>query len=283
MSLLQKLMRAIPASVFIRLQYLHHFGKLPNLKSPLTFNEKLQWLKLHDHNPLYITMVDKVKAKDYVASIIGEDHIIPTLGVWEKASEINFEQLPEQFVIKCNHDSHGVIICKDKSDFDQNKARVLLGKRLSRNGYYYGREWPYKKVEKRVIAEQLVGNDSGGLIDYKVHCFNGEPKFILVCQNRFDSSGLHEDFYDLSWNVLNVQRPGTPHGALLNRPDKLDEVLKYAKMLSKDIPFLRTDFYIVNNIVLFGELTLYPASGYLPFIPEEYDELFGSWLNLPEK
>lgn len=282
MHLLRNVGRYIPDSLYLKIQYCYHFGKFPDLHNPQTFNEKLQWLKLYDHNPTYTTMVDKVRAKEYVKSRIGEEHIIPTLEVWERAEDIDFDILPEQFVIKCNHDSHGVIVCKDKSHFDVERVRIRLGKRLKNNGYYYAREWPYKNVEKRILAEQFISDESEDLIDYKIHCFNGEPKFILVCQDRFSKTGLKEDFYDLSWKVMDVKRPSAEHGVPVEKPAMLNEMLEMARTLSKGVPFLRTDFYYIHGRILFGELTLFPASGFQRFVPEYYDRLFGDWIDLPK-
>ena len=280
---IKKLLRKIPDPMYLTIKYRHHFGKRPDLRHPKTFNEKLQWLKLHDRRPIYTTMVDKVQAKDYVAGIIGEEHIIPTLGVWESADEIDFNALPDRFVIKCNHDSHGVIVCKDKSKLDEAAVRAKLNRRLTTyNGYYYGREWPYKNVEKRIIAEEYISDGSEELTDYKVHNFNGEPRFILVCRERFSGSGLKEDFYDTDWNLMDVRRPGVGRGEPLARPKELGEMLELSRVLSRGVPFLRTDFYCVGGRVLFGELTLYPASGFQPFEPASYDRTFGDWIDLPE-
>ena len=179
MSLKSSLTDVMPSPLYIRLLYLYHFGKLPHLRNPRTFNEKLQWLKLHDHNPIYTTMVDKVRVKEYVTSLAGAKYIIPNLGIWNNAEEIDFDILPDRFVIKCNHDSHGVIVVNDKGKTNLEAVREKLRKRLQVDGYAYGREWPYKDVERKILAEEFIEGDSGELIDYKVHCFGGEPKFIL--------------------------------------------------------------------------------------------------------
>lgn len=273
----------IPDRLYLRIQYYYHFRKWLNLHRPKTFNEKLQWIKLYDHNPVYTTMVDKVKVKDYVSSIVGAEHIVSTLGVWDSADKIDFNALPNQFVIKCNHDSHGVIVVKDKSLVDENEIRKRLGKRLASSGFSYGRECPYKNVERKIIAEEFISDGHEDLIDYKVHCFNGQPKFILVCRDRFSKSGLKEDFFDISWNLIDVKRPGIPHGEILERPAELEKMLELAEKLSRGVPFLRTDFYCVNGKVLFGELTLFPASGFQKFEPEKCDREFGDWINLSDK
>ncbi len=261
-----------------------YFGKKLNLKKPATFNEKLQWLKLHDRKDIYTKMVDKIEAKEYVGGIIGREHIIRTLGVWNSFDEIDFEKLPEQFVLKCTHDSGDIVICRDKSNFDFNSAKQKLTKGLRTNFYFVGREWPYKNVKPRIIAEEYMSELSTDLSDYKIHCFNGIPLFILVCKDRFSSQGMSEDFFDAEWNHIQVKRPNHHLSKLaIDRPTQLNTMLEYATLLSKDIPFLRVDFYIIKEKVYFGELTFYPASGFARFDPEEYDELFGEYLKLPNE
>lgn len=276
------LAKAIPDKEFIKLKYRKAFGRWPNLKNPQTFNEKLNWLKLYDHNPLYTKMVDKYEAKKYVASIIGEEYIIPTYGVWDKAEDIDFDSLPEKFVLKATHDSGRVIICKDKSTLDRRMAIDEMRKSLRRNFYAVTREWPYKHVKPRIIAEQLLEVSSDeNLADYKVHNFNGVPKVILVCRNRFAETGLTEDIFDTGWTHIDVRRPGHPNSPTLeSKPDTLETMLKLSERLSKDFPFMRTDFYSIGEKVFFGEITLYPASGSAPFDPKNYDDIIGKWLDI---
>lgn len=280
--LLYTLSLIIPDSIYIRFKYRKIFGKWPELKNPKTFNEKLNWLKLYDRNPVYTTMVDKYEAKRYVADLIGEEYIIPTLGVWDKAEDIDFDGLPQKFVLKATHDSGRVLICKDKSKFDRSMAVKEMNESLKRNFYAVTREWPYKNVKPRIIAEQLLESaDNKDLADYKVHNFNGIPKAILVCRDRFADTGLTEDFYDIHWNHLDVKRPGHPNAPLLeNRPVTLDLMLELSSKLAKGYPFMRTDFYTVNDKIYFGEITLYPASGSVPFIPSNYDDVLGKFLEI---
>lgn len=267
----------VPDRIFIMLKYRKAFGRWPNLKDPQTFNEKLNWLKLHDRNPLYTTMVDKYEAKRYVADLIGEEYIIPTLGVWERAEDIDFDSLPDKFVLKATHDSGRVIICRDKSKLDKAKAVKEMRESLKRNFYAVTREWPYKNVKPRIIAEQLLETPNHeDLADYKVHNFNGTPKVILVCRDRFEETGLTEDFFDLEWKHLDVRRPGHPNAPLLEeKPEAFDKMLELSERLAKDYPFMRTDFYTIGEKVYFGEITLYPASGAVPFEPSDYDNIFG--------
>lgn len=266
---------------YLKLIYLFELHKWPDLKNPKTFNEKLQWLKLHDRRPEYTTMVDKYAVKEYVARIIGDEHIIPTLGVWNSFDEIDFNKLPNQFVLKTTHGGGGmaVVICKDKNNFNRQRAKQILDKSLKSDIYTNYREWPYKNVPKRIIAEKYMPSDKG-LIDYKVHNFNGIPKFILVCRDRYGTTPMAETFFSDKWKKLDLKRPGHPNPGM-EKPKSLQEVLKLAALLSYDLPFARTDFYIIDDKVYFGEITFYPASGLSPFNPEIYDGIFGDLLQIP--
>lgn len=256
-----------------------------SLEHPQTFNEKLQWLKLYNRKTSYTTMVDKYKVREYIRERLGEKYLIPLLGVWNNPEEIDFDILPNQFVLKCNHNSGlGMSICKDKVLFDFAKAKKDLRRGIRENYYQKNREWPYKDVPRKIIAEQYMKSDAGGLTDYKIHCFNGEPKLILVCKDRFLETGLTEDFFSINWEHLDIRRPKHPNAsAPIKKPEELDEMLRLAAILSKDIPFLRVDFYIVDHKIYFSELTFYPASGFDKFVPEIWDNILGDWIKLPEK
>lgn len=252
-----------------------------NLDNPTTFNEKLQWLKLYNRRDEYTTMVDKYAAKKYVADIIGEQYIIPTLGVWDKYDDINFDSLPNQFVLKCTHNSGGIVICQDKTTFNKLSAKREIQKALKGNYYWRGREWPYKNVKPRIIAEQYMSENGETPKDFKIHNFNGVPRLILVCGDRFQDSGLTEDFYTEEWEHLDIKRPAHNNATNIEeRPAELEKMLELAKELSKNIPFVRTDFYIINHKIYFGELTFYPASGFSGFVPSSYDDIFGDWLTI---
>lgn len=259
-------------------------GKL-DLDNPMTFNEKLQWLKLYDRKPEYTMMVDKVKVKEYVAKKIGDEYIIPTIGVWDRPEDIDFDSLPNQFVLKCSHNSGGLFICKDKAKVTTEKWKnVLAGlkKSLQYDYYLLGREWPYKNVERKILAEKYMTDGDNDLDDYKIHNFNGIPKVILVCRDRFKESPMIDDFYSDRWELLDVKRPGHPNSPEpMDPPAELQEMLRLSKILSKDIPFLRVDFYTSNHKVYFGELTFFPASGVCKFEPEKWDHEFGDWIKLP--
>ena len=251
---------------------------------PTTFNEKLQYFKLYDRRPEYTRMVDKYRVREYITEKLGAQYLIPLIGVWDDPEKIDFSTLPEQFVLKCNHNSGlGMCICKDKSKLNIRKVKAGLRKGLRQNYYLTGREWPYKNVPRRIIAEQFMQSDAGGLTDYKIHCFNGEPKLILVCKDRFAPTGLTEDFYTPQWEHLDLRRPTHPNATEpMAKPDELDQLLEFSRILSKDIPFLRVDFYIVEGHVYFSELTFFPASGFEKFEPEEWDQTLGDWLKLPD-
>lgn len=269
---------------FLKKEYFLQMGKKLNLNDPKTFNEKLQWLKIHNRKPGYTTMVDKYAAKQYVADRIGERYIIPTLGVWEHFDDIDFDNLPNQFVLKCTHDSGGIVICRDKSKLDKKAAKKKLEYYLRRKYYYIHREWPYKNVPKRIIAEQYLSNDekSDELSDYKVLCFNGEPKLIEIHRGRF--SGHHtQDFYDVNWNKTEFEQPEDPlSDEIMKKPVFADKMLELSRTLAENIPHVRIDWYYTGGKLLFGEITFFDGSGFCPFIDNQ-DEILGSWITLPQK
>lgn len=277
----------MPDEMFLKLKYRGTIGHRLNLDSPKTFNEKLQWLKLHDRKPIYTTMVDKYAVKKYVAERIGKQYIIPTLGVWKHFDDIDFDKLPNQFVLKCTHDSGGLVICKDKEKFDIQAARKKITKSLKTNYYYNGREWPYKNVKPRIIAEQYL--DCPGKIvpeDYKIYCMNGEPKYIVVFHNRFDNDKeLSETVYDRDWTPqhISLDEHFAVSDVIESKPKCFDELIRLTNILCTGIPQVRVDFYIVGNQIYFGEITLYTASGFQKMIPEEMDLKLGKLIYLPRK
>lgn len=285
-SLVCHLGRWLPDSVYLRLRYRFNIGKRLNLKDPKSFSEKLQWLKLHDRNPEYTKMVDKILVKDYVAGIIGSEHVIPLLGVWNKPEDIDWDMLPNQFVLKTNHSggSTGVVICKNKAAFDTKSAIVKLNKSLKSDVYRSLREWPYKNAERKVFAEKYIEPDMNikDLPDYKFFCFNGEPKYCQVISGR--ESIMSIDFFDNSWNHLPFHEPKSYPFAKSEpqKPKCFERMWEMARLLAHGKPFSRIDFYQVGNHVLFGEITLYPTSGMGGFDPEEWDYKFGELLSLPK-
>ena len=278
--------RFIPDRVWIQLKYRHKFGRFCNLKNPRTFNEKLQWVKLYDRRPEYTTMVDKYKVKKYVADRIGEEHVIPLLGgPWESFEDIDFDTLPNQFVLKTNHDCGGVVVCKDKIKFDKKKAKKILSTHLKKNYYLAYREWPYKNVYPRIFAEKLMVDESGTeLRDYKFFCFNGEPKLMYIATDRTsETEETKFDFFDMNFNHLPFTN-GHPNAFVTpHRPASFETMKELSAKLSKGIPQVRVDFYEVNGRVFFGEFTLFHMSGLVPFDPEEWDRRIGEWITLPER
>ena len=268
---------------YLKLNFRAAVGKKLDLKNPQTFNEKLQWLKLYDRKTIYTTMVDKYEVKKYVADIIGEEYIIPTLGVWDRFEDIDFDALPNQFVLKCTHDSGGLIICRDKSKLDINAAREKINKALRRDYYLYSREWPYKDVKPRIIAENYMEDEkSEELRDYKFFCFDGEVKVFYITSGR-KTGDRRTDFFDLKMNHLDIQDDDKNADIPPEIPKGVDEMIRLAAKLSKGIPHVRVDFYEINGKVYFGELTFFYLSGFVPFVPSQWDEIFGSWITLPEK
>lgn len=266
---------------FIKKAYKVRMGKELSLDNPVTYNEKLQWLKLNDRNPLYTQMVDKYEVKKIVASAIGEEYIIPTLGVWDKFEGIDFDKLPTQFVLKCTHNSGGLVICKDKSNLNLEKAKQKINRSLAFDYYYNSREWPYKNVQPRIIAEQYMENEDGSAIDdYKIQCFDGKVDNIMVCVGRFEKSGVRYHYFDKKWNYL----PYCPYEGItaenvnIEPPTKLNEMIQIAETLSKGIPQLRVDLYEIKGQVYFGELTFFTSSGFDTTITEEADRILGSKL-----
>lgn len=253
-----------------------------NLDNPKTYNDKLQWLKLHDRKPEYTTMVDKYAAKDYIASKIGSEHIIPTLGVWKKFKDIDFDSLPNQFVLKSTHDCGGLVICKDKSKLDKREAKEKIERCLKRNYFWNGREWPYKNVKPRIIAEKYMKDDkTDWLVDYKFFCFNGEPKFMYCSMDKADDP--RTDFFDMDYNRLDMRMRDPNSEIPPPKPEKFEEMKALAKILCKDIPHIRVDFYQVNNQVYAGELTFYHMGGFTKIYPEKWMDILGDWIKLPSK
>lgn len=268
---------------FIKLQFRAQMGKWPDLKNPKTYNEKLQWLKLYDRKPLYTKLVDKYAVRQHIADSIGEEYLIPLVGgPWESFDEIDFDSLPDRFVLKCTHDSGGVVICTNKASFNVAKARQKIETSLKRNYYLCSREWPYKEVPRRIIAEQYMADESGTeLKDYKFMCFGGEIKCSFVCSDRFSNKGVHITFFDRDWNRLPFERSHPASKEPIRKPMAYEKMLQLAQQLSNGFPFVRVDFYEINGKIYFGEITLYPASGLAGFTPEEWDSIIGSWIDLP--
>lgn len=268
----------------IKLIYKAHFGKDINLKDPKTYNEKLQWIKLYDRKEEYIQLVDKYGVRSFVADTIGEEYLIPVLGVWDNAEDINFETLPKQFVLKCTHDSGSVRICKDKNTFDQNEAVKYLNKKLRRDGYLMGREWPYKFVPRKIMAEQYMEDThTEELRDYKFFTFDGKVKALFVASERQKANTeVKFDYFDENYNLLPFKQVHDAATETPEKPENFELMKQLAEKLSVGIPHVRVDFYEVNGKVYFGEMTFFHHCGYVPFNPEKWDRIFGDWINLPK-
>jgi hypothetical protein len=277
--------RYLSDEVFLRMYYYVHMNKYLDLKCPMTFNEKLNWLKLYDRRPIYTKLVDKYEVKSYVSSIIGEDKVIPTYAVWDSPEEIDWSILPKQFVLKTTHGGGncGVIICKDKNVFDINLAYNKLKKALKQDLYKSSREWPYRDVKRRIIVEPYIEDkQTSELRDYKFFCFDGDVKFLFIASERQTRPEPYFDFFDAEFNPLPIKQ-GHPNSE--NKPSKpkcFEEMKIIASKLSKGFPHVRVDLYEVNGSVLFGELTFYHFGGVVPFEPEAWDYKLGEYIQLPK-
>jgi len=270
--------------MYLKLLFPLKVGYRLNLENPQTFNEKLQWLKLNYRNPDLPMMVDKFEVKKYVSSLIGEEYVIPTLGIWNKFDDINFDSLPQKFVLKTTHDQGGVVICKDRNKFDLVSAKKKIEKHLKKNLFVLSREWPYKNVKPRIIAEEYMEDVSTGeLKDYKFFCFNGEPKLLYVASDRQNKAeGIKFDYFDLDFNKLNITQAYAHSTRTIDKPKSFDKMIKFSGILSKNLPHVRVDFYEINGQLFFGELTFFHHGGFVPFYPEKWDYTLGSYLTLPE-
>ena len=274
-------LRFLPDKLYLQVYYFSQFKKFINFKNPKTYNEKLNWLKIYDRNPEYTKMVDKYEGKKYVASIIGEEYIIPTLGIWNKFDDINFEQLPNQFVLKCTHDSEGIVIVKDKKKLDNKLVKDKIEEAMKYNFFYIGREYPYKNVKPRIIAEKYMEDSKyHELRDYKFFCFNGEPKIMYV-SDCSHTNNQHCCFYNMKYQKLNIKRKDYKEFIKpLSKPKNFNKMIELSKILSKNIPHVRVDWYEINEKLYFGELTFYTCSGFIPFENEEWDYKIGEWIKL---
>lgn len=274
----------MPDRPYLRVLYYAYMGKKLHLKNPVTYNEKLQWLKLYDHNPAYTKMVDKYEVKQYVADRIGAEYIIPTLGVWDHPEEVDFDALPDKFVLKTTHDSGGIVIVDKNVGYDRKKINVFFNERLSRSTYEIQREWPYKNVPKRIIAEQYMEDEkTHELRDYKFFCFDGEVKAMFIATDRQSDKPTAFDFFDPDFNWLDI-RHGHPNAE--TRPEKpvnFELMKQLSAKLSEGLPQVRVDLYEINGKVYFGELTFFHHGGVVPFDPEKWDRIFGDWIKLPER
>lgn len=274
--------RCLPDELYLRLVYKRATGKVLHLNPPRTFNEKLQWLKLYDRRPVYTMLADKYAVRKHIAAVLGERYLIPLLGMWEHPEDINFTALPNQFALKTNHDSGGVLLCHDKARFDVPGAIAKLNQHLHQNFFEVGREWVYQGIPRCIIAEALIGPPDGGApLDYKLMCFNGKVRCTFVCSDRGSESGLKVTFYDRNWMPLPFTRHYPSSQTPIPRPSCYEEMVEIAERLSSEIPFCRIDLYEIEGRVFFGEITFFPGGGFETFNPDEWDTTLGTWMKLP--
>ena len=277
----------LPDKIYLKILFFIETGQSINFSNPITFQEKIQWLKLNQKDDTMTLLVDKSRVKDWVKNKIGSKYIIPTIGEWDKFDDIDFIKLPQKFVLKTTHGggSTGVIICNDKKYFDRDKALKKIYKSLSFDIYKQYREWPYKNVKRKIIAEELIEMPDGGeMIDYKIFCFNGIPQYIQVIQNRHTNETI--DFFDIHWNHMEfVGLNPNAHNAtnIIPKPSVLEEMLKVARELSENFKFTRIDLYVIGDRIYFGEITFYPGSGFGRFAPESWNLELGKKLYLSNK
>lgn len=274
----------VPADIFLKRIYRYNMGHDLDLENPVTYTEKLQWLKLYDHRPEYTVMVDKYAVKDYVANKIGAEYVIPLLGAWDRVEDIDFDALPDRFVLKTTHDSGGIVVCEDKSSLNIASAKRKLQYFLKRNYYDHNREWPYRNVPHRIIAEPFMEDTRlGELRDYKFFTFGGEPKVLYIAQGRGSSDETVADFFDMEFNHLPFTIDHNMAPTPPEKPENFELMKELATKLSEGTPQLRVDFYEVDGKVYFGEMTFFHCSGMEAFHPEEWDRKFGDWVVLPPK
>lgn len=274
----------LPDETFEKKRFLVCFGRELDLEHPQTFNEKLQWLKLYDRRPEYTIMADKAAVRGYVADRIGEKYLVPLLGIWDQPEEIDFDSLPDEFVLKCAHDSGSALVCTGKNNFDRDGAVKWLHKRQKRNYYWNCREWPYKDVKPRILAEKRLHEKGGSLNDYKIQCYDGRPASIMVCTSRGSAAGTRYRYYDTGWQDLHYIRPeyAVPDSQIIERPERLDEMLRIARVLSAGIPEVRVDLYNADDQLYFSELTLYDDGGFDRTLTPQADAAKGAQLHLPQ-
>lgn len=276
---------------YIKVIWKQIMGYPLDLHHPKTFNEKLQWMKLYDRNPLYTDLVDKLKVKEWVAERIGAEHVIPTLAVYDSVDEIDISQLPNQFVLKCNHDSGGVVICSDKQNFDFELAKRKVNKSFCHNFYWDFREWPYKNVDRKIFAESFLTDKKAqkplncntkcafeGLKDYKFFCFDGVPRIMYIANDRAEYATT--DFFDMEGHLLPVFMKDSPSSIPPLLPSHFEEMKTFAEVLSAGLRQVRVDFYEADDMVYFGEMTFFHSAGFSEVHPKEWNMRMGNWIRL---
>lgn len=276
---MRKTARLWPDKLYLEIVYYVKFGKSLDLKNPKSFNEKMNWLKLYDRNPLYVKLADKYEVKNYVREKIGDKYVVPCYGVWTRFEDIDFDKLPNSFVLKATHDSGGAYICKDKAPLDKEKAKKKMEYALKNNFFYVSREWPYKEIPHRIIADKFLDDGrEGELQDYKFWCFNGKPS-VFYMTNKGEK--IYENFYDMDFKPMHISHGFPRKSPEYNKPSLFEQMKSLASILSQDIPFVRVDFFVVDNNIYFGEFTFYDWAGLRPFENDNTDIQLGNLLKLP--
>lgn len=268
----------IPDYLFVTIQYMHRLHKIPNLRNPKDFNEKMCYFKLHNTEQRYSILCDKYAVREYVEAKIGKEYLIPMLGCWDSVDDIPWDSLPSSFVLKPTHDSGSVIICNDKDSLDIEAVKHRLSCALQTNYYYVDRERPYKSLKPKVLAEVLLDED---IVDYKFYVFGGVPEYLYVGQGLVSDHSLRISFYDMDGKLAPFKRmdyPGLDDNFIM--PDNFEEMKELASILSDNLPFVRVDLYSVAGRVYFSEITLTPAGGHMPFSPRKYDRILGDMIHL---
>lgn len=268
-------------TLYLKILFYLRAGYRLDLNNPITFNQKLQWLKINYRMPILTEMADKYEMKRITSDKIGKEHIVKNYGIWNSFDDIDFDALPDRFVLKTTHDQGGIVICEDKSKLNKDAARKKLNKHLKTKNYYITREWPYKNIKPRILAEEfLVDEERGDIWDYKIYCFNGVPKMVFIASGRNNIDGVVFDFFDIEFNHLNIKRPNSKQSnKVIERPENFDQMIKLAQELSEGIPHVRVDFYNIGGKIYTGEFTFFTGGGMKPFIPREWDYKLGEMIN----
>lgn len=269
----------LPDKPYLKLVYRSETGKKLNIDNPQTFNEKLQWLKLYDRKPQYSKYVDKYDVRSYISETIGANYLVPLIDIYNSVEEIDWNLLPNKFVLKCTHGSGSNIICTDKDKLDIETSKVKLNKWMKKNWYWFGREWPYKNVKPRIVCEEFISDKDMTPDDYKVLCFNGKAKLIEVHIDRY---GAHkQDFYDISWKKTSISQGGTVSNFTYEKPNQLKDMIQLSEKFAANMYHVRIDWFVVHDKLYFGEITFYDGSGFDPFDNKQDDDTLGSWIDLP--
>ena len=272
-------LRFIPAKPYLKLVYRIKAGKKLNLKNPVTFCDKQNWLKLHEIHPEYTELVDKIGVREYIKEILGEEYLFPVYGSWEHFDQIDFDTLPDKFVLKCNHDSGSVKVITDKSKIDKDELEKFFEDRLKLNPYVFGREYPYKNVEPCIMAEKFMTPDGEEDIrDYKFFCFNGKPEIMFIATDR--SSDVKFDFFDMNFNHLDIVNIHEQSGIEIKKPQMFDEMKEIAAKISQGMKFVRIDLYEISGKIYFGEFTFFHGGGFWPMNPEKWEKKLGDLIDI---